>query len=186
MALAHIEVVCGYVFDYHFLFVLDAQNLNRQYFPVFRPASWSQDIDFRISSGIAEIVNVGCPSFPEVTEGVLLKEGFVTSLEMETKLSEMRDNMSVMEYRMESWLIRIRDLDTAEMSHMQENMSIMQQHVNQMTQQRALDRAEISNMQQQMSNLQQQRTLDRAEMRAEKRAQMRAFTAELRSGFRNS
>jgi hypothetical protein len=179
VALAHIEVVCGYVFDYHFLFVLDAQNLNRQYFPVFRPASWSQDIDFRISSGIAEMVTVGCPSFPEVTEGVLLKEGFVTSLEMETKLSEMRDNMSVMEYRMESWLIRIRDLDTAEMSHMQENMSIMQQ-------QRALDRAEISNLQQQMSNLQQQRTLDRSEMRAEMRAQMRAFTAELRSGFRNS
>ena len=118
------------------------------------------------------MVTVGCPSFPEVTEGVLLKEGFVTSLEMETKLSKMRDNMSVMEYRMESWLIRIRDLDRAEISNMQ--------------QQRALDRSEISNMQQQMSNLQQQRTLDRAEMRAEMRAQMRAFTAELRSGFRNS
>jgi carbamoylphosphate synthase small subunit len=125
------------------------------------------------------MVTVGCPSFPEVTEGVLLKEGFVTSLEMETKLSEMRDNMSVMEYRMESWLIRIRDLDTAEMSHMQENMSNMQQQISNMQQQRALDRAEIS-------NLQQQRTLDRAEMRAEMRAQMRAFTAELRSGFRNS
>jgi hypothetical protein len=128
VALAHIEVVCGYVFDYHFLFILDAQNLNRQYCPVFRPASWSQDIDFGVTSGIAEMVTVECPSYPEVTEGVL---------------SEMRDNMPVMEYRMESWLIRIRDLDTAEMSSLLLHMSHVQQHMNQIQQQRALDRAEM-------------------------------------------
>lgn len=62
------------------------------------------------------MVTVECPSYPEVTEGVL---------------SEMRDNMPVMEYRMESWLIRIRDLDTAEMSSLLLHISHVQQHMNQ-------------------------------------------------------
>ncbi len=62
------------------------------------------DVYFYLECGLAEMVTVECPSYLEVKEGVLLKEGFVTVNEMERK-------MSVMEHRMESWTNRMRDLD---------------------------------------------------------------------------
>lgn len=61
------------------------------------------------------MVTVECPSYPEVKEGVLLKEGFVTVQEMENK-------MSVMGHRMISWTNRMRDLDRVEMRTLQQRM----------------------------------------------------------------
>jgi len=72
-----------------------------------------------MSTLLAEMVTVECPSYTEVKVGVLLKEGFVTVNEMEHK-------MSVMEHRMESWTNRMRDLDRA---HMQHQMRLMQQRM---------------------------------------------------------
>ena len=69
-------------------------------------------------------MTVECPSYPEVKEGVLLREGFVSRIEMDTKLSEMRSemehNMAVMEHNMDYRMNRLRELDSAEMSYMQQ------------------------------------------------------------------
>ena len=75
-------------------------------------------------------MTVDCLSYPEVKEGVLLREGFVSRIEMDTKLSEMEQamdtklsemklesehNMAVMEHRMQRWTNRMRAQDRAEM-----------------------------------------------------------------------
>ena len=68
-------------------------------------------------------MTVDCLSYPEVKEGVMLREGFVSRIEMDTKLSEMRSemeqamehNMAVMEHRMTRWTNRMRVQDRAEM-----------------------------------------------------------------------
>jgi hypothetical protein len=150
----------------------DAQKADndKHFFPLFPPKPWSDDIASRLESGLAELVTVECPSYPEVKEGVMLKEGFVSRIEMDTKLSEMdtklsemEHNMAVMEHRMDYRMNRSRELNAAQMSYMQElnaaEMSYMQQL-------RAHDRA-------QMIHMQQQRALDRVEIRAEMRATMR-------------
>ena len=165
---------------------------DRQYYPVFPLKSWNDDIDYRLLSGLAEMVTVESPAYPEVTEGVLFKEGFVTIKEMDSKLSEMKleseHNMAVMEFRMDYRMNRLRDLDSAEISYIQEQriqdraqMNLMRADMQQMRadmlQQRAQDRAQISYML-------QQRALDRAQMRAEMRTEMRAFTADFHQVFR--
>jgi len=143
---------------------------SRLFFPVFRPESWSDDIDYRLASGLAEMVTVESFSYPEVTEAVLLKEDYVFLKDMNQLREYNMNHISFLQQQMRGKRAEIEQWMTVQgIRHQQQMHQWMTvqgiRHQQQMICMRTY-------MQQQMrAELQQQDVRHRADMRAEMRQQ---------------
>ena len=175
----------------------------RRFHPVSKPEIWNENIDISLAHGLAEMVTIESLSFPDVTEAVLFNYDYMKL----NYINERKDVDARNRARTRQFMINLRvDLQQQmsaqgvqhqqQMRSMQEHMSVegvkyqqqiggMRQQMKGMQEQMSVQsvrhQQQMRGMEQQMQQQMRYMQLQFRTMRSDMKAEMKAYTAELRS-----